>query len=90
MSEISANENVFKEAAPVYQEALNSSGHNFKLKFEPNTNNNNKPKNRFRNITWFNPPFSLNVRTNVGARFLKIIETSFPLHPYKEFSTGML
>ena len=34
------------------------------------------------NVTWFNPPFSQNVATNVGARFLKLINTCLPpYHP---------
>ena len=28
---------------------------------------------------WFNPPFSRNVKTNVGAKFIKLITTHFPL-----------
>ena len=29
-------------------------------------------------MTWFNPPFSANVSTNVGKEFLKLIDTAFP------------
>ena len=35
-------------------------------------------KNRKRNATWFNPPYSLSVRTNVGKEFLKLVDNSFP------------
>ena len=31
-----------------------------------------------RNIIWFNPPFSKNVRTNVGRNFLNLIDKHFP------------
>ena len=34
--------------------------------------------NRGRKISWFNPPFSLSVKTNVGAKFLRIISKNFP------------
>ena len=34
--------------------------------------------NRRRHAIWFNPPFSANVTTNVGGRFLKIIDKCFP------------
>ena len=37
-------------------------------------------KNRSRNIFWFNPPFSQNVKTNIGKIFLKLIEKRFPNH----------
>ena len=69
---ISANERVFKEAIPPYQNALNKSGYDYKLRYEKVTNNNNNKRNRHRNVTWFNPPFSTNVYTNIGAKFLKI------------------
>jgi hypothetical protein len=37
-----------------------------------------KRKSRKRNITWYNPPFSKNVATNVGQTFLKILDEEFP------------
>ena len=35
-------------------------------------------KNRPRNITWFNPPYSKNVESNVGKCFLELIDRHFP------------
>jgi hypothetical protein len=32
---------------------------------------------RKRNITWYNPPFSKNVATNIGQTFLEIIDEEF-------------
>ena len=29
----------------------------------------NSRKNRQRNIIWFNPPYSMNVQTNIGREF---------------------
>ena len=41
-------------------------------------------KNRKRPITWFNPPYSLNVATNVAQEFLKLIDKHFPIgHPVR-------
>ena len=34
-------------------------------------------RHRNRKITWFNPPFSANVTTNVGHEFLKIVKKCF-------------
>ena len=38
-----------------------------------------------RKVTWFNPPFSMNVDTNVGHIFLSLVDKHFPkghiLHP---------
>ena len=77
LSSISANEWVFKDAIPPYQQALKNSGYDFELKFEADVSNGKK-KNRSRNVTWFNPPYSANVSTSVGAKFLKIIDSCFP------------
>ena len=79
---ISCNEKVFQEAAGPYQKALKDSGYDFELKYKNYVGGEGesrvKPKNRPRNITWFNPPFSLNVSTNVGRKFLNIIKECFP------------
>ena len=37
-----------------------------------------KKRQRSRKITWYNPPFSYNVKTNIGAKFLRIIQNCFP------------
>ena len=29
-------------------------------------------------MTWFNPPFSMHVKTNVGKEFLKLVDRAFP------------
>ena len=79
LSSISSDENMFKMAAPLYQEALTKSGYDFQLKFDPTAAEpRNKSKNRKRNIIWFNPPFNLSVKTNVAAEFLKIVDKCFP------------
>ena len=44
-----------------------------------------KKKQRQRKITWFNPPFSRNVKTNIGEKFLKLIDENFPKnHPLRK------
>ena len=46
----------------------------------PRTNNetrNQRPRNRPRNITYFNPPFSKSVSTNVAKYFLNLINKHF-------------
>ena len=70
LSSISSNENVFNETSPPYQEALNKSGYNYQLKFKetPSSNtknpsgNNRRNRSRKKQITWFNPPYSRNVK----------------------------
>ena len=79
LSTISSNEEMFWSAAPLYQEALNKSGYNYKLKYEPQLETNEKNKRcRKRTITWFNPPYASNVKTNIGAKFLRLIDKHFP------------
>ena len=38
----------------------------------------NSRKNRQRNIIWFNPPYSMNVQTNIGREFLNLVSKHFP------------
>ena len=80
LSTISANKQVFDEAVPVYQEALKKSGYDYKLEYEKQTSTETKRKTRTRKrtITWFNPPFSQEVKTNIGGRFLRLIDECFP------------
>ena len=33
-----------------------------------------------RQIIWFNPPFSANVKTNVGKIFMRLVDKHFPCH----------
>ena len=35
---------------------------------------------RKRKIIWFNPPYSMNVKTNIGKIFLQLIKKHFPRH----------
>ena len=87
LSSISANKEVFDQAAPLYQEALRKAGYQFQLEFEEQINDgeggdggqsNKKKKNRKRKIIWFNPPFSHTVKTRIGQTFLKLIDKHFP------------
>ena len=84
LSAISSNKQVFDLASPPYQEALQKSGYDFKLNFEPPIPCQ-KSKNRKRNITYFNPPFSKNVQTRIGDQFLNLIDKHFPRgHPLQK------
>ena len=71
--------------ASVFQEALRNSEYEHTLKYEKvNASTANKAKNRSRNITWFHPPYSKHVATNVGKKFLLIVNDCLrqghPLH----------
>ena len=77
--------------APQYQESINKSGYNQKLRYTPPTTTqklrytppttpqtNNQRRNRTRNIILYNPPYSRDVTSNIGQEFIKIIDEEFP------------
>jgi hypothetical protein len=76
LSSISSDKESFDAAIPPYQEALKNSGYDHKLEFNPDTTK--KKRTRNRNIIWYNPPYSANVATNIGHRFLQLIDECFP------------
>ena len=81
---ISSDNEIFKKSSNIYQRALYDSGYRHQLQYKP-TSIHTKQRTRKRNITWYNPPFSKNVSTNIGKLFLKLIKEEFPeehpLHP---------
>ena len=77
ISDISCNETEFNKAKTVYETALKSSGYNETLTY--NERPPSRPKrNRQRNVIWFNPPYSSNVKTNIGRTFLRLLSIHFP------------
>ena len=82
LNEISCNEEMFEKHKQEYQEALIKSGYNKPLHYNNNNTQNEtekkKKKNRKRKVIWFNPPFSKNLKTNIGKEFLKLIDKNFP------------
>ena len=78
-------QNLFKRASlqishSPYQTALQKSGYSGKLTFneQQKQNGEHKKRQRSRNITWFNPPFSENVSTNLGRKFFNLLDRCFP------------
>ena len=64
-----------------YQEALERSSYKFQLNYLEKTNNRDKKKRR-RKIIYFQPPFSLSVKTPLGRKFLQLVKKHFhPKHP---------
>ena len=76
LSETSSNEEILNTAKCEYEDALRESG--FKVDFKYTKNQQQKPKNRSRNIIWFNPPFNKAVSTNIAKIFLRLINRHFP------------
>ena len=81
LSMLSSNQGLFDQAVPMYQDALRRSEHEHELKFkeeEEQAGQSKGRRRRKRDIIWWNPPFSLNVKTNIGGRFLALIDKCFP------------
>ena len=78
-SQNSSNADIFSNTKLEYEEALKKCGHTTKLTYTPpNHEQNNGRWKRQHKIIWFNPPFNLDVSTNVGKMFLNLIEKHFP------------
>ena len=86
---LACNETVFEEDKEVYQEALKKAGYKYKLNYtHGQSENKRKTRDRARDICWFNPPWSHNVKTPVGKMFLELLDLHFPRsHPlHKKFN----
>ena len=80
ISKLSCNKEEFERVKPFYQNILKESGYDYNISYqETNPSPSNIHKNRRkRKITWFNPPFSLNVKTQIGKKFFGLINKHFP------------
>ena len=76
ISNLSCNEYEFNKTKPLYESALKSSGFKYSMKFGAPVEN--ARQNRNRKVIWFNPPYSLNVKTNIDKVFLKLVRKHFP------------
>ena len=77
LSDLSCNQDEFEKAKPEYEDALKKSGFNTCLTFSKSPP---KKKHRSRKIIWFNPPYNLQVQTNIGRKFMNLISKHFPTH----------
>ena len=81
--DISSNKEIYSQNINYYKEVLERSGYNnITLPYNPSQQQRQddveKREQRKPNIIWFNPPFSLNVKTNAGKKFLKLLTRHFP------------
>ena len=78
ISRLSSSKQIYDQEIPTYKHALETAGHTKNIAFQDIPRNN---RNRARNIIWFNPPYSESVKTNVGAKFLSLIDKHFKNSP---------
>ena len=82
ISSSSCNEQGFNAAAPFYKNILDKCWCSEKLTFEKKQYTHER-RIRGRNIIWYNPPFSKNVKTNIAKRFLLLLDKHFGInHKY--------
>ena len=77
INKLSCDKETFDAASPLYNDALKQSNFDTNLAYTQ-TQDNSQRRNRQRNVIWYNPPYSKNVRTNVAQTFLKLIDKHFP------------
>ena len=81
ISETLSSEEIFNKSIKIHSKALKERGFTDELKYLPSEVQelwNKNRKERKRKIIWFNPPYSKNVKTNVGKVFLKLLKRHFP------------
>ena len=90
LSNILSDRRSFDSVAPPYQEALEKGGFDYNLKY--NTQPPKPKRHGNRNVIWFNPPYSVNVATNIGHKFLQAVDECFPQNHclYKVFNRNTL
>ena len=82
ITDISCNQDIFDATKSTYEEALSKSGFNEELKYNckdvKGKTRNKEQRKRRRKIIWFNPPFSLSAKINIGKMFFKMLKKNFP------------
>ena len=77
LSNISSNEDIFKESAAEYNIALIKSGYKEEIKYKESEPRTTK-RARKKKIVWYNPPFNASITVNLGKQFLMLIDKHFP------------
>ena len=81
ISEILSNEYIFNQSISYYENALKKGSYNLFLKYTPTQNqeeNNQQREQKKWKIIWFSAKYSLNLKTNIGKLFLKLLNCHCP------------
>ena len=79
LSKLSSDVDEFNKVSNEYQQILTKSGFTEKISYSPAAPRQGR-RQRSRKVIWYNPPFDLSVKTNIGKTFLEIIDKNFPRH----------
>ena len=76
---LSSSPGIFESSRQYYQGILEQSGYKeFSTKFERSQERKGKRRKRRRKVIWFNPPYSVDVDTDLGRRFFGLVQRHFP------------
>ena len=79
ISGISCDRVEFDKAKEDYNNSLKSSGLSHNIEYNPRPPTQAAaPRQRKRNIIWFNPPYNVEVTTSIGSSFLALMSKHFP------------
>ena len=78
MASLCSDEETFNRHKQLYEDALKRSGYNYTMQYTKTEQKRTKKGHRWPLHLYFNPPFSLNVRTNVSRKFLNLVKKYFP------------
>ena len=76
---ISSTPEIFEQHKQEYEEALQKAGHHGHLTYTPHRQRN-RPQRRGRTIVWYNPPYTMNLSTKLGKKFLALVDKHFPVN----------
>ena len=83
ISKLCSSEETFQNSSVPYQEALHNAGYKDTIKFKKKVPKTSRKRNR--QATWFNPPFSKNVRTPIAEKFLLLVDKHFGNSNFKKY-----
>ena len=69
---------MFEVAKGPFEDALKRAGYEPDLNYIATKGRSTSKRTRHRRIIWFNPPFCLSVKSNLGRQFLHLLDRCFP------------
>ena len=73
LNRISSSRAKFEGMKTQFQHALIGSKYNYELKWKEKNTREEKTRRRKKPVTWFNPPWSKIIKTNVGREYIKLV-----------------
>ena len=77
LSTLSSSKSVFDRNKSIYETALKNAGHQHNLEYEDVENVTSNKRKRKKEVTYYNPPYSSSIITDIGRQFLKLLDKHF-------------